>query len=176
MTNIDEDDIKDANQGGMDNEVILYVLLRTQDLFNENKRAGKDAWRDTYPLFRLKTSDKEYSDMSVTLFIEALRLRFKPKVGVPTGNLAELGDIHYGPGIKIIDPEIEYPDLLETPKKEGTKIDFEYSEDPTDTRVLDPYKKEGEVKEKEPTPSEPSKPTPENPGDILEDPKITPPS
>lgn len=113
FTNLNNDIVGVSKSNGMSLTVVEYVMLNVEDLFIQDKVAAKDAWEHAYPSFKSKTNGSVFSDFSVRYFIEAIRLRYKPRTDIPTPNEERLGNPLFVP-IKVLPPVIpDYPNYSE---------------------------------------------------------------
>lgn len=132
FANIDSDIVGVSKSNGMNLKVVDYVMLNVEDIFHQDKVAAKDAWMNAYPSFKSKCRGKKFSDYAVRYFIEAIRLRYKPRTDIPTPNQELLGNPLYIPETPFTPPKPDFPEYKEDPKKNTTiPPTFEFNEKPT---------------------------------------------
>lgn len=131
FTNLDNDIVGVSSSNGMTLTVVEYVMLNVEDLFIQDKVAAKDAWQHAYPSFKSKTNGAVFSDFSVRYFIEAIRLRYKPRTDIPTPNEERLGNPLFVPLTPFETPKPDYPNYSEDiPKQEKKRPSFLINESP----------------------------------------------
>ena len=170
-------DIEFAHSNNMDDVVISYVNLNVENLFFKDRRAAIAAWEHAYSNFKDKCNGKRFSQKSVRYFIEAIKLRYKPRTDIPTPDVKAVGKPVIGPKTSHIPPtKLTFPEVYQTPKTEV--ITFEYYENPIDYEGYKPWLKSGD-KHNHHNPKNPTKkqkkPEGEVPPNILEHNNFVPP-
>lgn len=169
FNNLDNDIVGVSKSNGMTLTVVEYVMLNVEDLFIQDKVAAKDAWQHAYPSFKSKTNGAVFSDMSVRYFIEAIRLRYKPRTDIPTPNEERLGNPIFVPEVIVPPFKPDYPNFSEDiPKIEKKRPSFIINE-PVEFKAdaFLPETIEGKTPEK-PTNPPSSDPKKQTPGEIHE--------